>query len=127
MIPKSELVLGCMYKGTCRNASMAVWDGRKFIYERHKFGDTYNEYICHPDDDDIYDVFVPLTEVPFFRIIPKHEMKQARWYKGYGQVQEMMWVNGVFLYDWGTEEKEAYHLDDSKPYPFLPVEEIKNR
>lgn len=126
MIPKSELVPGCMYNGTCRNASQAVWDGRKFIYIRCEwYGDEHIEYISHPEDDEVHDVFVPLEEVSDFRVLTKHEMKQARWYKGYGQVEEMMWVNGVFLYDWGTEEKEAYHLDDGKPYPFLPVKEIK--
>jgi hypothetical protein len=125
MIPKSDLVPGCKYKGTCRNAEEAVWDGTRFIYIRHKFGDSYPQYIFHPDDDEVYDVFTPTEFINDFKVLSKLQMKEAQWYKGYGTVDEMMWVNGVFLYDWGTEEKETHHLDDGKLLPFLPVEEIK--
>ena len=44
----------------CRNASEAVWDGEKFTYLRTKFGTTYTEFINHFEDDDGYDVFVPI-------------------------------------------------------------------
>lgn len=126
MITKDKLIPGYLYKGTSRNAFNAVWDGKKFIYIRCEwYGDTHPEYISHPEDETHYDVFIPLEKVEDFKIIPKHEMKQAHWYKGYGIVEEMMWVNGVFLYDWGSEEKEAYHIDDGNDYPFIPVEEIR--
>ena len=59
-IPKNELVIGETYIGSCRNASEAVWDGKKFTYMRTKFGNTYPETINHFQDDDGYDVFVPL-------------------------------------------------------------------
>ncbi len=59
-IPKDKLVIGETYIGSCRNAREAVWDGKVFIYERTKFGCTFNEKINHFQDDDRYDVFVPL-------------------------------------------------------------------
>lgn len=62
-IPKEKLVVGKCYKGSCRNASKAVWDGDKFTYKRTKFGYTYNEDINHFQDDDGFDLFVPLKEI----------------------------------------------------------------
>lgn len=59
-IPKRNLIVGETYYGHCRNASKAVWDGKKFTYERHKFGDTFDEDINHYEDDNGYDVFVPI-------------------------------------------------------------------
>ncbi len=63
IIPKSELIINKKYNGNCRNASEAVWNGEKFIYKRHKFGTTYNEEINHYEDDDGYDVFVPIEYI----------------------------------------------------------------
>lgn len=65
MITKSALVHGKYYWGHCRNASTARWNAetQRFVYWRHKFGDRYAEEICHPDDDDRYDVFTPTEEV----------------------------------------------------------------
>lgn len=60
VIPKSELVVGEIYQGECRNSDTAIWDGNKFVYERHKFGTSYNERINHFEDDNGYDVFVPM-------------------------------------------------------------------
>ena len=64
-IPKSELVVGQEYNGHCRNASKATWDGKKFHYERYKFGSTYEDTINHYEDDDKpgIDVFVPVKEI----------------------------------------------------------------
>lgn len=59
-IPKDELIAGKTYIGDCRNATEAVWDGEKFTYMRTKFGNTYPETINHFQDDDGYDVFVPI-------------------------------------------------------------------
>ena len=59
-IPKSELRNGITYRGECRNASEAIWDVDKFVYIRHKFGSSYPEEINHYEDDDGYDVFVPI-------------------------------------------------------------------
>ena len=64
-IPKSELVIGHEYNGHCRNASKATWDGKKFHYERYKFGNTFDETINHYEDDydSSIDVFVPVKEI----------------------------------------------------------------
>ena len=59
-IPKDKLIIGKTYIGDCRNAREAVWDGEKFTYMRTKFGSTYPETINHFQDDDGYDLFVPL-------------------------------------------------------------------
>ena len=61
-IPKEELVVGKTYVGSCRNASEAVWNGNGFTYMRTKFGNTYLEDINHFEDDDGYDVFIPIRE-----------------------------------------------------------------
>ena len=59
-IPKDKLIVGKTYIGDCRNAREAVWDGEKFTYMRTKLGSTYPETINHFQDDDGYDLFVPL-------------------------------------------------------------------
>ena len=59
-IPKDKLIVGKTYIGDCRNAREAVWDGEKFTYMRTKFRSTYPETINHFQDDDGYDLFVPL-------------------------------------------------------------------
>jgi len=61
-LPKSSLIPGQVYLGTCRNASEALWDGTKFTYERHKFGFVYPEDIEHFEDDDGsgHDVYLPI-------------------------------------------------------------------
>lgn len=59
-IPKNELEVGTIYQGHCRNADDARWNGKKFVYERYKFGYVYDEEINHYEDDDGYDVFVPM-------------------------------------------------------------------
>jgi hypothetical protein len=64
-IPKSELVIGKEYKGHCRNASRATWNGKVFQYMRKKFGSEFLEEINHYEDDnnDGVDVFVPVKEI----------------------------------------------------------------
>ena len=59
-IPKKDLLVGKTYIGSCRNATEAVWDGEKFTYMRTKFGYTYPENINHFQDDDGFDLFVPI-------------------------------------------------------------------
>lgn len=59
-IPKDKLIVGKTYIGDCRNATEAVWEGEKFTYMRTKLGSTYPETINHFQDDDGYDLFVPL-------------------------------------------------------------------
>ena len=59
-IPKDDLIIGKTYIGDCRNATEAIWNGKVFKYMRTKFGSTYEEEINHFEDDDGYDVFVPI-------------------------------------------------------------------
>lgn len=64
-IRKKELKDGHTYEGSCRNASKAVWndEGQYFTYQRTKFGYTFTERINHFEDDDGYDIFVPLKDL----------------------------------------------------------------
>lgn len=59
-IPTEKLIVGKKYYGSCRNASVAVWLGDKFEYQRTKFGSTFSETINNFDNDDGYDLFVPI-------------------------------------------------------------------
>lgn len=59
-IPKKDLIIGKTYLGHCRNADRAVWNGEVFIYQRTKFGYTYPEKINHFEDDNGFDLFVPI-------------------------------------------------------------------
>ena len=61
-IPKDKLIVGKTYIGSCRNSSEAVWNGKAFTYIRHKFGSVYEEEINHFEDDNGYDLFVPIKE-----------------------------------------------------------------
>ena len=65
MIPKKDLKSGAYYKGSCRNANVAQWDGREgvFYHLRTKFGSTFAESIPHPEDDKGFDVFIPVEEI----------------------------------------------------------------
>ena len=56
-IKKEDLIAGGYYKGSCRNARIARWNGKVFLYWRIKFVDTFLEEIHCPEDDQIYDVF----------------------------------------------------------------------
>lgn len=62
-IPKDELEINCFYKGSCRNAEIAMWNGTKFVYHRTKFGHKYTEQINHFQDDDGFDLFVPIEKI----------------------------------------------------------------
>ena len=63
-LPKFTLKKGKTYIGNCRNADKAVWNGERFEYKRHKFGDTYLETIRHFEDaKGSEDVFVPIREI----------------------------------------------------------------
>jgi hypothetical protein len=73
-IPKKDLVHGVYYHGRCRNANEARWnaDQQKFVHWREKFGRKFLEEICHPEDEEHFDVFVvekecenPKEEIPF--------------------------------------------------------------
>lgn len=65
LIPVSRLVTCAFYEGSCRNASVAVWDGilKVFTYVRHKFGQPYLEEISTVEQDTGYDLFLPHYEI----------------------------------------------------------------
>lgn len=65
VLKKEQLEDGKYYRGSCRNAEIAMWDekGNCFWYMRHKFGDIFEEKINHLQDDDGHDLFVPLEKV----------------------------------------------------------------
>lgn len=62
-IPKKDLVVGAKYLGTCRNADTAVWNGTVFEYQRYKFGMYFDDKINHFEDDNGYDLFVPVKRI----------------------------------------------------------------
>lgn len=62
-IEKKELKKGATYLGNCRNTTYAIWNGNKFCYKRKKFGYEYDEMINHFQDDDGFDLFVPIKEI----------------------------------------------------------------
>ena len=66
MIEKKDLKHGSYYKGVCRNAGEARWNAetQRFYHWRTKFRSTFIEEIFHPEDDNVYDVFRPDTELP---------------------------------------------------------------
>lgn len=62
-VAKADLVVGGYYFGRCRNADVARWNGRCFIYWRYKFGEWFLEEIMAPEDEQRYDVFVTEREI----------------------------------------------------------------
>ena len=62
MIRKLDLEDGAYYRGYCRNATVALWSASKscFTYMRQKFDQRFPETICHPEDDNGFDLFIPL-------------------------------------------------------------------
>ena len=61
-IAKKDLVIGKTYVGSCRNTEEATWLGEYFEYNRTKFGTVFKEKINHFEDDNDFDLFVPLKE-----------------------------------------------------------------
>ena len=62
-IPKEQLEVGKTYLGTCRNFSKAVWNGIEFEGKRYKFGMWQDDTINHFQDDNGYDLFVPIKKL----------------------------------------------------------------
>lgn len=72
-INKADLIHGMYYKGRCRNASIARWNGevKLFYYWRNKFGHRYIEGIPCPEDETRYDVFVTEEMIDVQDITPE--------------------------------------------------------
>jgi uncharacterized protein (DUF433 family) len=78
ILPKEHLEHGRYYRGRCRNATIARWNGdeQRFYHWREKFDRVFIETIRYPTDEeepwwDVYDVVDELTcpkfEIPFDR------------------------------------------------------------
>lgn len=63
IIRKKDLIKNYYYKGKCRNANVALWNGFEFVYMRNKFGATFTETIKHMEDDQGNDLFIALEQV----------------------------------------------------------------
>lgn len=59
-IPKNKLIWHRRYKGKCRNATEAIWDGEYFKYLTKDCGQLCFEKIKHFEDESEFDVFIPL-------------------------------------------------------------------
>lgn len=75
MIAKKDLEVGAYYEGDCRNAQIARWDGEVFYHWRTKFTMRFLECIKHPEDDDVWDVFIPERKIEPQEEIPWDAMK----------------------------------------------------
>ena len=62
-IPLNKLKINQVYLGRCRNNRYAKWDGKEFIYYRTSFNNRYTDTINHFEEDNGYDLFVPIKEV----------------------------------------------------------------
>lgn len=62
-IPKDKLEIGATYEGNCRNFEEATWDGNVFWGKRYKFGEWQDDKINHFQDDNGFDLFVPIKKI----------------------------------------------------------------
>jgi hypothetical protein len=65
IVKKEDLVVGEYYWGSCRNASLAMWTGECFVHLRTKFDSTFAEKINHLEDDNGYDLFIPIKKLTY--------------------------------------------------------------
>jgi hypothetical protein len=65
IIARADLVDGAYYEGRCRNATVARWNAERgvFIHWRTKFANVFLEAIKHPEDEQHFDVFVPIRRL----------------------------------------------------------------
>lgn len=63
IVPLKELITGGVYRGLSIGTQKAYWDGERFLYFPYKCLDPYIETIEHPDNDNIFDVFLPFELV----------------------------------------------------------------
>jgi hypothetical protein len=76
MIAKHKLIKNVYYIGTCRNTSIAQWDGDKFIFINYNFKEPYIETIHYFGDviNKNTDGFIPIRAI----ITEYIEFKEAR-------------------------------------------------
>jgi len=61
-LKKEELIAGCTYLCIARNFDLGVWDGKKFMYIRHKFGQYFEDAEFHLDDEGTVEPLMDITE-----------------------------------------------------------------
>lgn len=59
-IAKKDLIVDQIYIGDHRQARVAKWNGKEFVYNRTKFNNVYEDKCNHFEDDDGFALFVPL-------------------------------------------------------------------
>lgn len=59
-IAKKDLIVDQIYIGEHRQARVAKWNGKEFVYNRTKFNNVYEDKCNHFEDDDGFALFVPL-------------------------------------------------------------------
>ena len=66
ILPRDQLRNGAYYKGRCRNATIARWNGECFYHWRERFGRIFIETIKYPTDETEpwWDVFAVIEELP---------------------------------------------------------------
>lgn len=64
-VSKKDLKDGRDYNGICRHAKVAKWSEKDncFYYIRKKFDKIFLDRINHPEDDDGFDLFIPVKLV----------------------------------------------------------------
>ena len=80
-LKKADLADGAYYRGVCRHATEARWDGvrQRFYHWRTKFDVTYVEQIAHNEDDKDFDVFNAFERIENpWRAIPLPPRKATR-------------------------------------------------
>ena len=81
ILEKDRLVHGRYYKGRCRNATVARWNGDEqcFYHWREKFGRIYIETIKYPTDETelFWDVFEVLEELATSKFEIPFDMEAA--------------------------------------------------
>lgn len=60
IIAKKDLEKNKYYFGKCRQTNVALWNGFEFVYIRTKFNEKFIDTINHIEDDNGYDLFIPL-------------------------------------------------------------------
>ena len=75
IIRKKDLIKNRYYKGDCRNANVALWNGYEFLYNRYKFGSTFIEDIKHLEDDNGYDLFIPYQLIDYNDVTEQNKIK----------------------------------------------------
>ena len=63
MIKKEDLIVGKQYKCDARNFTIGTWNGKAFLYDRTKFGSTFEDLEYHWDDGIPYGTVKPLEIV----------------------------------------------------------------